>query len=167
MELKEPGNRLAVQLINRLWNIIHHHWTYMNEALHGRWSIFRFYFENVDGFVVPDGNINKKHKNKYKQKYLSLLLSRLEVDMFGGVESRLQFDMLPQSKGLNRQLGLHEGSKCRTSHNVHERFGRCQQGGTFIAATEAAGSFATATEADSEGLGRWSWMKLVGETITT
>ena len=71
-------------------------------------NTFRFYFENVDGFVVPDGNINKKHKNKYKQNYLSLLLFRLEVDIFGGVESRLQFDMLPQSKVLNRQLGLHK-----------------------------------------------------------
>ena len=130
-------------------------------------NTFRFYFENVDGFVVPDGNINKKHKNKYKQKYLSLLLSRLEVDIFGGAETRLQFDMLPQSKCLSKQLGLHEGSKFRTSHNVHERFGRCQQGGTFIAATEAAGSFVTSTGTDIEGLGRWSWIKLVGETITT
>ena len=87
--------------------------------------------------------------------------------MYGGVEPRLQFDMLPKSKCLSKQLGLHDGSKCRTSHNVHERFGRCQQGGTFIAATEAAGSFVTASGADTEGLGRWSWMKLVGETITT
>ena len=76
--------------------------------------------------------------------------------MYGGVEPRLQFDMLPKSKCLSKQLGLHDGSKCRTSHNVHERFGRCQQGGTSIAATEAVGSFVTDSGADTEGLGCWS-----------
>ena len=68
-------------------------------------NTFRFYFENVDGFVVPDGNANKKHKNKHKQIYLSLLLSRLEVNMYGGVEPRLQFDRLPKSKSLIQTPG--------------------------------------------------------------
>ena len=53
-------------------------------------NTIRIYFENVDGFVIPDGHIYKKHKNKYKQKYLSLLMSRLEVDVYGGAETRLQ-----------------------------------------------------------------------------
>ena len=94
-------------------------------------------------------------------------MSRLELDMFGGVETRLQWDIVSESKCISKQLGLHDGSKCRTSYNVHKQFSWCQQGGTFIAATETAGSFVTASGADTEDLGRWSWMKLVGETITT
>ena len=127
----------------------------------------RIYFENVDGFVSPDGKLHNKHKNKFKQKYLSLLMSRLDVDLFGGAETRLQWDIVPKSKDLRKQLNLREGSKCRTAHNIHERFGQCQQGGTFIASTEAISTFVTATGTDPEGLGRWSWMKLVGATVTS
>ena len=82
------------------------------------------YFENIDGFVFQDGNINKKHKTNFKQTYLSLLMARLEVDLFGGAETRLQWDIVPTSKSLRKQLELNEGSKCITAHNVHERFGQ-------------------------------------------
>ena len=64
-------------------------------------------------------------------------------------------------------MDLREGSKCQTSHNVHERFGLCQQGGTCITANELTGSYVVEQGADDEGLGRWSWMKLAGKGVTT
>ena len=127
----------------------------------------RIYFENVDGFIIQEGIRKKKHKNNYKQSYLSQLLSRLDVDICGGAETRLQWDLVPKSKSLRHQLGLREGARCCTGHNVHERFGRCQQGGTFMVATEQVGAYVTTMGADKEGLGRWCWMKLVGQTVTT
>ena len=90
---------------------------------------FRLYFENVDGFVIPP-NQTRKHNHNNKQTYIRHLLSRLDADIFGAVETRQQFDLLPKSMSLDRQLDLREGSRCQTSHNVHERFGLNQQGGT-------------------------------------
>ena len=129
-------------------------------------NCMRFYFENVDGFVIP-ANQTKKTKLNNKQTYLRQLLLRLDSDFFGAVETRQQFDLLPHSQRLDQQLDLREGAKCQTSHNVHERFGTCQQGGTCIAANEMAGSYVSDQGADEEGLGRWSWVKLTGRTVTT
>ena len=98
----------------------------------------RFYFENVDGFVVPTNKNTKISKiNNNKQTYLSNLFSRLEVDVFGGVETRQQYDMLPANLKLDKQVDLHEGSRTQTSHNIHERFSTVQQGGACLLAQEA------------------------------
>ena len=127
----------------------------------------RLYFENVNGFVLPIGHINRQNKNKFKQKFLSLLMSRLEVDIFGGAETRLHWDLTPKSMPLRTQLSLHDGCKISTAHNVNERFSQCQQGGTFITAMEEVSTYVTEVGIDNEGLGRWTWMKLAGATTTT
>ena len=126
----------------------------------------RIYFENVDGFVVPD-NQNKKNNINNKQNYLRQLLLRLDADVFGGVETRQQFELLPKVHSLERQLDLRDGSRCQTSHNLHERFGVCQQGGTCITTNELTGGYVIEQGADEEGLGRWSWMKFSGKGVTT
>ena len=72
----------------------------------------------MDGFILPANQT--KSENYNKQTYLNHLLSRLEVDVFGGAETRQQFDLLPQTHSLDRQLDLREGSRCQTSHNTHE-----------------------------------------------
>ena len=126
----------------------------------------RLYFENVDGFVIPSNQI-KKNKINNKQTYLRQLLLRLDADVFGGVETRQHFDLLPKVQSLERQLDLREGSRCQTSHNIHERFGLCQQGGTCITTNELTGSYVVEQGNDQEGLGRWSWMKFSGKGVTT
>ena len=89
------------------------------------------------------------------------------MDIFGGVETRQQYDMLPSNLKLSKQLDLREGSRTQTSHNVYERFSTVQHGGTCILAQEAIGSFVSEHGSDTEGLGRWSWLKLTGKSITT
>ena len=93
-------------------------------------------------------------------------MARLEVDLFGGAKTRLQWIIVPKSKNLRKQLELNEGSKCVTAHNIHEYFGQCQHSGTFIASTESISPFVTDTSTAFEGLGCWSWIKLVGATTT-
>ena len=64
-------------------------------------------------------------------------------------------------------MDLREGSRVQRSHNVLERFSKCQQGGTCITANELVGTFVTTQGSDEEGLGRWSWIKLQGNNIST
>ena len=81
-------------------------------------------------------------------------MSRLEVDIFGATETRQQWDLLPHSQSLSKQMGLREGVKCQTSHNVHERFSKIQQGGTCMIANEEVAQYTTIQGADEEDLGR-------------
>ena len=129
--------------------------------------MIRFYFENVDGLVLPMKNNNKQLIKNDKQTYLNQLFSRLEVDIFGGVEIRQQHDLVPPLQRLDKQLDIREGGRLQTSHNVHERFSTNQQGGTCMMTNEHIGSFVTSQGSDEEGLGRWSWIKLTGKQITT
>ena len=130
-------------------------------------NTIRILFENVDGFVVPDKRDKKPNKNKYKQSYLNNLFSRLEIDIFGATETRQQYDLLPHSQRLSKQMGLREGTKCQTSHNIHERFSKNQQGGTCMVANEEVSQYVTSQGSDEEGLGRWSWMRLAGSGAAT
>ena len=94
-------------------------------------------------------------------------MSRLEIDVFGASETRLQWDLLSHSQSLSKQMGLREGAKCQTSHNIHERFGKNQQGGTCMIANEEVAQYATTQGADEEDFGRWSWMRLAGAEAAT
>ncbi len=64
-------------------------------------------------------------------------------------------------------MNLREGSRAQTSHNVHERFSKCQQGGTCTIINELFGAYVTTQGSDEEKLGRWSWIKLQGTNIST
>ena len=75
--------------------------------------------------------------------------------------------MLQKMMKMERQLDLREGARCQTSHNVHERFGINQQGGTCLAVNEMMGGFVTEQGVDEEVLGRWSWIKFTGKTVIT
>ena len=59
-------------------------------------------------------------------------------------------------------MGLREGTKCQTSHNIHKRFAKIQQWGTCMVANEEVSQYITSQGSDEEGLGRWSWMRLAG-----
>ena len=76
-----------------------HRWSQLSDVpVHGDplvgkdTSTVRFFYENVDGFVLPSKKNSKlkKFNNNNKQKFLSNLLSRFDVDIFAGVEIRQQ-----------------------------------------------------------------------------
>ena len=64
-------------------------------------------------------------------------------------------------------MGLREGTKCQTSHNVHERFGKIQQGGICMIANEEVAQYVTTQGSDEEGLIRWNWMRIAGDGAAT
>lgn len=152
----------------RRWNKLEDIPVYGNKIKGKKDNVIRLYFENVDGLGIPcnENSINN-NKETEKQQYLSRLFTKLDVDIFGGVEVRQQWDLIGKNKGLSKQMDLREGSRVQTSHNVHERFSKCQQGGTCITVNELIGTFVTTQGSDEEGLGRWSWIKLQGNNIST
>ena len=89
------------------------------------------------------------------------------MDIYGGVETRTNWSMLPGTHHINRILDLRDGSCSITAHNEHEQFSIAQQGGTFLAATTAAAELVSDKGKDPTGLGRWCWFKLSGTTATT
>ena len=64
-------------------------------------------------------------------------------------------------------MGLIEGTKFQTSHNVHEEFSEIQQEGTCMVANKEVAKYVTTQEACEEGLGRCIWMRLVGARVFT
>ena len=122
------------------------------------------WFENIDGFGIGDCEPLNKNKNL---KYYNNLISRVDIDIFAGVESRLQWDMVPRSHCLHKLLDLREGARSCHSHNIHEKFSMHQQGGTFLATNTVLGESVKEHGVDETGLGRWSWMKFCGRGATT
>mgnify|MGYP000635964825 CR=1 FL=1 len=82
-----------------------------------------------------------------------------EYNIFGATDTRQQLDLLPHPKSFRKEMGLREGTKCQTSHNVHERFNTLQHGGRCMIASEDISQYVTTQSTDEEGLCRWSWMR--------
>ena len=79
----------------------------------------RIYFENVDGFnITPTKSVTAN----VKLNYFSLLMAKMNVDIFGGAECRTQWDLTPASHNLKKSLNLREGSHCCAGFNIHEKF---------------------------------------------
>ena len=124
----------------------------------------RLYFENVDGFNIKP---KKPVTENIKLNYFSLLMAKMDVDIFGGAECRAQWDLIPHTHNIQKSLNLREGSYCWTGFNTNERFSINQQGGTFITSTPRASQSIRDMGVDHTGLGRWSWMRFEGRIVTT
>ena len=55
-------------------------------------SHVRLYFENVDGFNIEP---TKPVTQNIKLNYFSLLMAKMEVDIFGGAECRTNWNLTP------------------------------------------------------------------------
>ena len=140
-------------------------WELNGNSLNGKSEgMIRLYFENVDGFSV---DVDKNCRHNKKLKYLNNLLSRMEVDVMGAVETRTHYDLLPGLHSLSKLLDQRDGGRCKGSHNKHERFSLCQQGGTCIATNECLVDNYVDSGVDDTGLGRWSWIRLKGRNTVT
>ena len=128
-------------------------------------NMVRLYFENIDGFGLHRTSAGLAAKKDIV--YFIQLMQRLGVDIIGGAEVRTQWKLVPQQHSLSKLLDLRDGSRCIAAFNTHERFTINQQGGTFMAAMPQICENFLESGSDAEGLGRWCWMKLAGQQITT
>ena len=62
-------------------------------------------------------------------------------------------------------MGLREGEKFQTSHNVHESFSESQQGGTCMIVNEEVVQYVTTQGSDEEGLDRRILTRLAGAGV--
>ena len=85
----------------RRWNKLEDIPVYGNKIKGKKDNVIRLYFENVDGLGIPcnENSINN-NKETGKQQYLSRLFTKLDVDIFGGVEVRQQWDLIGKTKDL-------------------------------------------------------------------
>ena len=67
----------------------------------------RIYFENIDGFCINPRS--PAHNNNHKLKYFNSLMLQLDVDIYGGAESRTNWSMLPATHRIDRVLQLRDG----------------------------------------------------------
>ena len=99
--------------------------------------------------------------------YFTHILSRLQVDVVGGVETRTNWSLPPSSHSLGTLLNQRDGSRCVAAHNEHERFSINQQGGTFLASTPVLSDFQPSSGKDPSALGRWCWLHFGRDQCST
>ena len=128
-------------------------------------GVTRIFFENVDGLRVNPST--PARNNNPTLAYFSHLLSRLQVDVVGGVEARTNWPLLPSSHSLGALLNQRDGSRSVVAHNEHERFSIAQQGGTFMSASPFMSDFTPSSGKDPTGLGRWCWIRFGGDQCAT
>ena len=79
-------------------------------------SNIRIFFENVDGFAIDKRS--PAYNNNKKIKYFNSLMSHLNADIYGCVETRTNWSMLPGTHNIERVLDLREVKCPITAHKT-------------------------------------------------
>jgi len=90
-------------------------------------------------------------------------LHRIKADGYLGTECRAQWDILRHSNKLEQLFKSEVQIKAVSAHNIHEDDTRAQEGGTAIIAFDQLASLVKTSGVDPSGLGRWSWVKILGK----
>ena len=116
-------------------------------------GVLRVWFENVNG--LPIG----RKGEKYDYRHLNHIFARCSIDIFGGVETKVNFTCVGSKDSLNEKLFLydpHTPIRSVTSQNTSEKLGKRQFGGTCMIARGEVTDRVYETGLDTSGLGRWS-----------
>ena len=115
----------------------------------------RVYFENVQGLPISRGRL-------YKYNKLNRLIRRLGIDIVGGAEANVNWDMNKEKFNIHSCLNDENGLRVITGHNTHEHFGARQYGGTFTGGIGDICNYIKDSGKDKRGLGRWTWLNIKG-----
>jgi exonuclease III len=122
-------------------------------------GVIRLIYENVNG-------INNRLCNNDKVEKAKEIIDNLEVDIVAYNEHRLNMQDRHNVNGFSQ---LFKGGEAAihsvVAHNVHENFGKVQEGGTSLMAIGPLTEFIEHDQAgkDETGLGRWSVMTFKGD----
>ena len=89
-------------------------------------------------------------------------IQKYDVDGFFGVESNLNWKMMPQDGKLPELFRSKNAIHTVTGHNTHKNFGHRQQGGTFGMVFGQLASRVKDVGSNEAGLGCWSWILMQG-----
>jgi hypothetical protein len=122
-------------------------------------GVIRLIYENVNG-------INNRLCNNDKVEKAKEIIDDLEADIVAYNEHRLNMQDRHNVNGFSQ---LFKGGEAAihsvVAHNVHENFGKVQEGGTSLMAIKPLTEFIEHDQAgkDETGLGRWSIMTFKGD----
>ena len=120
----------------------------------------RFAFENFNG-LAPWYTRNDKLILARK------FLHRIQVDCYLGTEYRAQWDLLRHASKLEQIFKSEVQIKTIAAHNIHDNDSRLQEGGTEIIAFDQLVTLQDLAGLDPTGLGKWSWIKIIGKQKRT
>jgi len=120
-------------------------------------SSFRIGFCNIGGFPSY-----ARHNPKVTE--IKNFIASHNLDLFGGCESNLNWHSLPDQSQLKEWFRSADSCRTFAAHNLHEKFGRSQFGGTFWIASGHATVHIASGNRDPLKLGRWVSCSLLGRT---
>ena len=117
----------------------------------------RLWFTNPCGIGVDP--LHHKSDSSF-----SFLKQKSKSDIFGFAETNVHWYLLYNHASLySRVKRRWKNFKISTSHNKHEKLGKCQPGGTCTVAVGQVAFREHARGQDETGLGRWSWLEFRGK----
>jgi hypothetical protein len=117
--------------------------------------MFRLAYGNINGFMaVP-------HTNP-KAVELRHWLRHMEVDLFAGNESKINWSCMPKAGRLPEMFRSENELRTVAAYNSNESFALRQFGGTFQLTMGQLASRVADMGVDNRNLGRWAWTQLTG-----
>jgi len=121
-------------------------------------NVIRIWYTNPCGIGINHAS-TKSHGSLHFLKYKS------RADLIGLAETNVNWTMLNHSNSFyNRIKNKWREFRTVTSHNVTEKMGRCQRGGTCMFVVNQVSHRMTTSGKDNRGLGRWTWMEFQGQS---
>ena len=105
--------------------------------------------------------------HSWKIDRINQLSQSLDIDIICGVETQCNWDMVPATSQFCNIIGRSKAKKGISGHNIHEKICRDQQGGTAIMALGRLTEVIIDLGTDTSGLGRWSWIRVGTNGVTT
>ena len=116
----------------------------------------RLWYTNPCGLGISH-NSSKSHGS------FQFIKSKSKADLIGLAETNVNWNKLSNANSLySRVKSTWREFRTVTSHNITEKMGRCQRGGTCMFSISQVSHRVAATGKDNRGLGRWTWMELQG-----
>ena len=103
----------------------------------------------------------RRKGEKYDYCHLNHIFARCSIDIFGGVETKVNFTCVGLKDSLNEKLflyDLHTPVRSVTSQNTSEKLGKRQFGGICMIARGEVMDRVYETGLDISGLSCWSWI---------
>ena len=104
-------------------------------------------------FLFENWNSLQAFTSRRKINMIESLRKRYNADMIAGVEAQANWYFASEEQSFHELFGVGETRKSVTGYNIHEPFGKNQQGGTAAMAFGRLANFVMDKGNDSTGLG--------------